>query len=62
MFKFIEQCLCRHTYRRRRVIYGDEIIGRNGMRSEWVCTYCDKVVYSNNPFTMKKQPGVIESL
>lgn len=41
--QFIRRLICKHDYTRKRTIHGDE---RNYARSEWVCTKCQKRVFS----------------
>ncbi len=47
---FIRRLFCKHEYRLYRIIYGDEIIGRNYKRYELCCEKCGNRKYSqSNP-------------
>lgn len=44
--RLIRMIFCKHDYRFKRTIHGDEIIYLGYVRSEWVCNKCEKREYS----------------
>ena len=42
---FIKKLFCKHQWRHKRNIYGDEIIDAGYYRSVYVCSKCGKVEY-----------------
>ena len=42
---FIKKLFCKHNWKHKRNIYGDEIIVAGYHRSAWVCFKCSKVEY-----------------
>lgn len=57
IIRIVASGFCKHRYKRERIIYGDEIIFRGHVRSEWYCVKCGRYAYSESAHSIKLGNG-----